>query len=101
MDSSFNPSVSVDCVIFGFDGSALKILLVEHDTETEDDTAPNHKLPGSPVAEEDYQVEPPCVITVNGVNSDRTMSVGTNKPNLRPNYENAGNGSVHVEVAIV
>ena len=24
-----NPSLSVDCVVFGFDGAALKVLLVE------------------------------------------------------------------------
>ena len=26
-----NPSLSVDCVVFGFDGAALKVLLVERD----------------------------------------------------------------------
>ncbi len=53
MDSSFNPSVSVDCVIFGFDGSALKILLVERDTEKEVDAAPDHKLPGSLIRQDE------------------------------------------------
>lgn len=53
MDSSFNPSISVDCVIFGFDGTALKILLIKRDTEKEDATAPTHKLPGSLIRQDE------------------------------------------------
>ena len=53
MDTSFNPSVSVDCVIFGFDGTALKILLVERETKKEDATVPDHKLPGSLIRQDE------------------------------------------------
>ena len=55
MDSSFNPSVSVDCVIFGFDGTALKILLieVERNTEREDTAPPDYKLPGSLIRQDE------------------------------------------------
>ena len=31
MHSQSNPNVSVDCVVFGFDGADLKVLLVERE----------------------------------------------------------------------
>ena len=46
-----NPSISVDCVVFGFDKSELKVLLVDFlkDTEGADSSLNKHekKLPGS------------------------------------------------------
>lgn len=43
MNSSLvNPSVSVDCVVFGFDGRSLKVLLVERSNIAADRT-PDHK----------------------------------------------------------
>ena len=49
-----NPSISVDCVVFGFDGTSLKVLLVKRkykeQTETgEIITREDYKLPGSPI----------------------------------------------------
>ena len=46
----YKPEVSVDCVVFGFDGNRLKVLLVQrNDQGTEDDFEGfnNRKLPGS------------------------------------------------------
>lgn len=44
-ESAFNPNVSVDCVVFGFDVRGLKVLLIER--ENPDNTAgKNHQLPG-------------------------------------------------------
>lgn len=53
-----NSSISVDCVVFGFDGTSLKVLLVKrkyretdesgHVTEKED-----YKLPGSPIYDDE------------------------------------------------
>jgi len=40
--NTINPTVSVDCVVFGFDGSDLKVLLVQRDLrdnlDIDDDT---------------------------------------------------------------
>lgn len=44
---SFNPHLSVDCVVFGFDGSSLKVLLIEKETDVAEDQNPGkYKLPG-------------------------------------------------------
>ncbi len=40
LDQNYNPTLSVDCVIFGFDSKSLKILLIEQ-------TKNIYKLPGS------------------------------------------------------
>lgn len=46
-ERNFNPHLSVDCVIFGFDGESLKVLLVERSVSPDDTTAESvHKLPG-------------------------------------------------------
>ena len=43
-----NPSLSVDCVVFGFDGAALKVLLVERDfVNPAGERIHDFKLPGS------------------------------------------------------
>ncbi len=52
-DSShtYNPHVSVDCVVFGFDGEKLKILLIERTIEEQNFS--DKKLPGSIIFEEE------------------------------------------------
>ena len=49
-----NSSISVDCVVFGFDGSSLKVLLVkrryrEADASGDEVYKEDYKLPGSPI----------------------------------------------------
>ncbi len=47
MVRSINPHISVDCVIFGFSTSQLKILLIHRDYNNEKgDPVQDHKLPG-------------------------------------------------------
>lgn len=41
-----NSSVSVDCIIFGFDGTGLKVLLIKRNPDTD-----QYKLPGSMIYE--------------------------------------------------
>lgn len=46
----YKPEVSVDCVVFGFDGNRLKVLLVQrngYDPKNGSDGYNNRKLPGS------------------------------------------------------
>lgn len=43
----YNPHVSVDCVIFGFDGERLKILLIERNISEVNGNYSDKKLPGS------------------------------------------------------
>ena len=42
MTANLNPYISVDCVVFGFDGNELKVLLINRDPS--DDPAPSGKL---------------------------------------------------------
>lgn len=54
MPSTTNSSISVDCVVFGFDGSSLKVLLVRRKYKEADQQGnvvwrEDHKLPGSPI----------------------------------------------------
>lgn len=49
MSTAINPSVSVDIVVFGFDGSTLKILLVQKNKL--DGVSFEYKLPGSMISE--------------------------------------------------
>ena len=47
---TYKPEISVDCVVFGFDGSRLKVLLVQRNDEVpveELEGFNNRKLPGS------------------------------------------------------
>lgn len=45
--ANFNPHISVDCVIFGFDGSRLRVLLNERKAPGENSSGNRrHKLPG-------------------------------------------------------
>lgn len=42
-----NPNISVDCVIFGFDGEKLKVLLIERNIVEQNEMYNDKKLPGS------------------------------------------------------
>ncbi len=43
----YNPHVSVDCVVFGFDGEKLKVLLIERSINEKNELYNDKKLPGS------------------------------------------------------
>jgi ADP-ribose pyrophosphatase YjhB (NUDIX family) len=43
----YNPYVSVDCVVFGFDGKELNVLLMERHLQEENSNCNDKKLPGS------------------------------------------------------
>jgi len=43
----YNPHVSVDCVVFGFDGERLKVLLIERSIKEQNELYNDKKLPGS------------------------------------------------------
>jgi hypothetical protein len=55
MSIKLNPHVSVDCVIFGFDGNSLKVLLIDRNLGlSEEQKAPaSLKLPGSMVYDDE------------------------------------------------
>ncbi|MDD2286904.1 MAG: NUDIX domain-containing protein [Paludibacter sp.] len=46
-ESIYYPFVSVDCVVFGFDGERLKVLLIERNIKESDELYNDKKLPGS------------------------------------------------------
>lgn len=46
-DLTYNPHVSIDCVIFGFDGERLKVLLIERTISEVSGEYSDKKLPGS------------------------------------------------------
>ncbi len=46
MPGNLNPHLSVDCVVFGFDGHELKILLINRDAISEKHQSGKLKLPG-------------------------------------------------------
>lgn len=52
MHAAINPSISVDIVVFGFDGTCLKVLLVERQGANSSGTKV-YKLPGSMIAEDE------------------------------------------------
>ncbi|MDD3787245.1 MAG: NUDIX domain-containing protein [Petrimonas sp.] len=49
----YNPHVSVDCVVFGFDGEKLKVLLIERIISENNDNFSDKKLPGSIIYEDE------------------------------------------------
>jgi 8-oxo-dGTP diphosphatase len=57
MESSINPSISVDCVVFGFDDTELKVLLVDFIKDAQSTGSsivkPERKLPGSLIQEKE------------------------------------------------
>jgi ADP-ribose pyrophosphatase YjhB (NUDIX family) len=50
-ETSLYPHVSVDCVVFGFDGERLQILLITRTGESEEGRYSDMKLPGSVIYE--------------------------------------------------
>jgi len=46
-ENMYNPHVSVDCVVFGFDGEKLKVLLIERSIDEQNELYNDKKLPGS------------------------------------------------------
>ena len=46
-----NSTISVDCVVFGFDGTSLKVLLVRRKYAMDDISADDLKLPGEMIRE--------------------------------------------------
>jgi len=46
-ENLYNPHVSVDCVVFGFDGEQLKVLLIERTINELNELYNDKKLPGS------------------------------------------------------
>ncbi|HET7734097.1 MAG TPA: NUDIX domain-containing protein [Paludibacter sp.] len=46
-ENIYNPHVSVDCVVFGFDGEKLKVLLIERSITEQNELYNDKKLPGS------------------------------------------------------
>lgn len=53
MTPQINNSISVDCVVFGFDGTALNVLLVRRNLAGELGEGQDYKLPGSMIFEEE------------------------------------------------
>ncbi len=51
MNIETNHSLSVDCVVFGFNGQSLKVLLVERKETSSPEASKEHKLPGSMIYE--------------------------------------------------
>lgn len=49
----YNPHVSVDCVVFGFDGENLKVLLIERNIKEQNEQYNDKKLPGSIILNEE------------------------------------------------
>lgn len=45
--ANYNPHISVDCVVFGFDGEKLKVLLIERNIDDQNEHFNDKKLPGS------------------------------------------------------
>lgn len=52
-DIRYNPHVSVDCVVFGFDGEKLKVLLIERNIAEANELYNDKKLPGSIILEDE------------------------------------------------
>ena len=46
INKSLNPNISVDCVIFGFDGKELHVLLIDRENELKN-VVSAHALPGN------------------------------------------------------
>lgn len=61
MNVQTNSAISVDCVIFGFDGAALKALLVRRKTVDPLYDEKELKLPGAMILENETLEEAPAV----------------------------------------
>ena len=53
MKAIYNPHLSVDCVVFGFDGEQLKVLLLERHINHQQEEINDKKLPGSMIYEKE------------------------------------------------
>lgn len=53
VSTKYNPHVSVDCVVFGFDGEKLKVLLIERTIDESNAFYSDKKLPGSIIYEDE------------------------------------------------
>lgn len=63
-ETIYNPHVSVDCVVFGFDGEKLKVLLIERNIAENNELYNDKKLPGSIIlADEDLDSAASRVLT--------------------------------------
>jgi hypothetical protein len=63
-ENIFYPHVSVDCVVFGFDGEKLKVILIERTINEQNELYNDKKLPGSLIfSEEDLDVSANRVLT--------------------------------------
>lgn len=52
-ENIYNPHVSVDCVVFGFDGEKLKVLLIERNIKELHEWYNDRKLPGSVILKDE------------------------------------------------
>lgn len=52
-ENLYNPHISVDCVVFGFDGDKLKVLLIERSITDQNELYNDKKLPGSIILNEE------------------------------------------------
>ena len=52
-ENVYNPHVSVDCVVFGFDGEKLKVLLIERSITEQNELFNDKKLPGSIILQDE------------------------------------------------
>ncbi|MDR3652529.1 MAG: NUDIX domain-containing protein [Paludibacter sp.] len=52
-ENIYNPHVSVDCVVFGFDGERLKVLLIERNITEQNELYNDKKLPGSIILQDE------------------------------------------------
>jgi len=63
-ENIYNPHVSVDCVVFGFDGEKLKVLLIERCIREKNGLYNDKKLPGSIILQnEDLDIAASRVLT--------------------------------------
>lgn len=53
MSDKVNNSISVDCVVFGFNGTSLKVLLIDREYSCNGKTITDRKLPGRMIFESD------------------------------------------------
>lgn len=52
-ENLYNPHISVDCAVFGFDGDKLKVLLIERTINEQNELYNDKKLPGSIILNEE------------------------------------------------
>ncbi|MCE5331168.1 MAG: NUDIX domain-containing protein [Bacteroidales bacterium] len=52
-ENIYYPHVSVDCVVFGFDGENLKVLLIERNIKEQNELYNDKKLPGSIILQDE------------------------------------------------